>query len=96
MHTTYLDFFGRPAVKLVKKRCSEKCGEGLVYVRFSSSPSFPPFSPVHSRRKLTSTPLSSLPVPRSLIRPSFSHPSFNHLLPLSSIFPCSPFRSNTP
>jgi hypothetical protein len=33
IHTTYLDSLGRPAIRINKKLCTEKCGEDLVYVR---------------------------------------------------------------
>lgn len=34
VHTAYLDTLGRPAVRIVKKRCVEQCAtSGLVYVR---------------------------------------------------------------
>ncbi|KAL7413043.1 putative oligosaccharyltransferase alpha subunit [Mrakia frigida] len=38
IHTTYLDSLGRPAIKIVKSLCTEKCGEDLVYVKYTLSP----------------------------------------------------------
>ena len=43
IHTTYLDSLGRPAIRITKSLCTEKCGEGLVYV---SSPLSSPFLPM--------------------------------------------------
>lgn len=37
---TYLDSFGRQTVRIVKSRCVDKHGEGLVYVRPPSSHPF--------------------------------------------------------
>ena len=49
IHTTYLDSLGRPAIKILKSLCTEKCGEDLVYVRSLSSPSRPSFArPPHA------------------------------------------------